>query len=212
MNPPHLQFLFGNSYYAGAVFENPKWDWRTIDFDRDLRIADEKTASILNAYSPDLRSFRARGGKLIQYHGWGDGAIAPRDSINYYEKVTSFLDRYPDPRSRDARNVQSFYRLFMVPGMGHCTGGPGPVSFGNNLLSKDAPEDADHDVITALDRWVTQGVAPDRLIGTGKTGANPKDASGGAQMTRPLCPYPAVARYKGQGDTNRAENFECAAP
>jgi feruloyl esterase len=107
--------------------------------------------------------------------------------------------------------MRGFYRLFMIPGMQHCGGGPGPTSFGNNELSggNNAPDDADHDVFIALDRWVTQGVGPDKLIGTGTIGADPKIGNPGMRLTRPLCAYPAVARYKGQGDTNAAENFEC---
>jgi feruloyl esterase len=195
--------MFGNSFYSAAVFENPKWDWRTIDFDRDMKLADEKTGPILNAYNPDLRSFRARGGKLIQYHGWGDAAIAPRDSIAFYEKVKAFLSQYPDPRSDASRPIQDFYRLFMVPGMGHCAEGSGPNNFGNADIADPSvsPQDAGHDVVLALDRWVTQGVAPEKIIGTGKIG--------GAAMTRPLCPYPKVARYKGRGDSNDAASFEC---
>jgi feruloyl esterase len=204
-----IQAGFGNGFYSQVVFEDPHWDWHTMDFDRDVRTADEKTAWFINAYNPDLRSFRDHGGKLIQYHGWGDAAIAPRDSINFYEKVTAFLARYPDPRSTNPADVQGFYRLFMVPGMGHCGGGPGPTDFGNGAAEPGTPVDADHDVLMALDRWVTQGVAPDKLIGTGKIGADAKTGSAGVRLTRPLCAYPKVAHYKGQGDTNVADNFEC---
>lgn len=206
-----IQAMFGNSFFSGAVYENPKWDWKTIDFDRDLSFANEKVGHILNSYNPDLRSFRAHGGKLIQYHGWGDAAIAPRDSIAYYEKVQSFLKQVPDPRSDASQPVQSFYRLFMVPGMSHCAGGNGPNHFGNDFVADPAasPQDADHDVVLALDKWVTQGIAPEKIIGTGKIGGDPKDASKGAKMTRPLCAYPKVAHYKGTGDTNDAVNFEC---
>jgi feruloyl esterase len=206
-----VQSAFGNSFFSGAVFEDSHWDWRTIDFDRDVRLADEKTGYILNSYNPDLRSFHAHGGKLIQYHGWGDAAIAPRDSIAFYEKVQAFLKRYPDPRSTNAGDIQSFYRLFMVPGMGHCTGGPGATSFGNDdIADRDGiPDDSDHDILLALDRWVTQGVAPDKIIANGRVGADQESGSEGVRLTRPLCAYPAVARYKGQGDTNAEENFEC---
>ena len=206
-----VQSFFGNSFYSGAVHEDPHWDWHTMDFDRDLRLADEKTASILNSDNPDLRSFRDHGGKLIQYHGWGDAAIAPRDSIAFYEKVRTFLERYPDPRSTAPTDIQAFYRLFMVPGMQHCTGGPGAISFGNDELESlnAKPDDANHDILLALDRWVTQGVAPDKLIASGKIGADPKTKTEGIPLTRPLCAYPAVARYKGKGDTNAAENFTC---
>jgi feruloyl esterase len=201
-----IQKMFGNSFYAGAVYENPKWDWHSIDFDRDLRFADEKVGGILNSYNPDLRSFRAHGGKLIQYHGWGDAAIAPRDSIAYYEKVRGFLEQFPDPRAGAGKAMESFYRLFMVPGMGHCGAGSGPNHFGNDDIPDATvwPQDADHDVVLALDRWVTAGVAPEKIIGTGQTGEK------GGKMTRPLCVYPKIARYKGAGDTNDASNFECA--
>ncbi len=199
--PGSVQALFGNGYFAYAVHEDPKWDWHAMDFDRDVQAADVKTASILNSNNPDLRTFRDHGGKLIQYHGWGDAAIAPRDSISFYEKVKSFLATYPDARTANPADIQGFYRLFMVPGMGHCGGGPGPVSFGNSKPEAGTPVDADHDVLRALDRWVTQGVAPEKLIGSGKVGA--------VKMTRPLCPYPKVSHYKGSGDTNAAENFEC---
>lgn len=207
-----VQSLFGNSFFGQAVHEQTKWDWRTMDLERDVRLADEKTGAILNSYNPDLRSFRDHGGKLIQYHGWGDAAIAPRDSIAFYEQVQSFLKHHPDPRSTDPADTRSFYRLFMVPGMQHCTGGPGPTSFGNDALAagKDFPADADHDILLALDRWVTKGVAPEKLIATGKIGEDAKSGNKGVPVTRPLCAYPAVARYKGQGDTNTAENFECA--
>ncbi len=209
---PSVQSLFGNTFFGQAVFEDPHWDWRTMDFDRDVSLADAKTAWILNSYNPDLRSFRDHGGKLIQYHGWGDAAIAPRDSINFYEKVQAFLKRYPDPRSPNPADIQAFYRLFMVPGLQHCTGGPGPTSFGNDEFAALAstPNDADHDILLALDRWVTQGVVPDKLIGSGTIGADAKSGAKGTPVTRPLCAYPAVARYKGQGDTNAAENFTCA--
>ena len=197
--PTSIQAMFGNSMYAQAVHENPQWDWKNADLHRELQLADEKTGAILNAYNPDLRTFRAHGGKLIQYHGWGDAAIAPRDSIDFYEKVEGFFRDYPDPRSTNATDVRAFYRLFMVPGMGHCAGGPGPTSFGND--DSRIPADAEHDVLKALDRWVMTGAAPDQLIGTGKVA--------GAALTRPLCAYPNIAKYQGTGDTNAAESFAC---
>jgi feruloyl esterase len=205
-----IQSYFGNGFFSLVVHEDPKWDWHSMDFDRDVKAADEKDGSIISSYSPDLRTFRDHGGKLIQYHGWSDAAIAPQDSIDFYEKVTAFLGNNPDPRAADAKDVQGFYRLFMVPGMGHCVGGPGPTSFGNGSTEVSNPADADHDVLMALDRWVTQGVAPEKLIGTGRIGGSTSGAVA-VKITRPLCPYPKVARYKGQGDTNVADSFECVA-
>lgn len=203
--PVSIQSMFGQSMYAQAVHENPKFDTKHVDLGEELRLAEQKTGAILDAYNPDLRSFRDHGGKLIQYHGWGDAAIAPRDSIAFYEKTERFLKEYPDPRSSNATDIHAFYRLFMVPGMGHCAGGPGPTSFGNNDLDSDStiPTDAEHNVLKALDRWVTGGTAPEELIGTGK--------ANGAKITRPLCAYPKEAKYKGQGDTNSAQNFSCVA-
>jgi feruloyl esterase len=201
-----------NSFFGQAVHEDPKWDWHNADLHREVRLADEKTAAILNSWNPDLRSFRDRGGKLIQYHGWNDYAIAPRDSIAYYERVRAFLATYPDPRSSNPTSIDSFYRLFMVPGMHHCLAGTGATNFGNTTMPAGVPDDADHDVVMALDRWVTQGIAPDRIIATGTIGADPKAGVKGTPLTRPICVFPAVAHYKGKGDTNAAENFECVIP
>jgi feruloyl esterase len=202
-----IQFGFGNSYYGAAVFENPKWSFLTLDFDRDVSIADAKTAPVLNAISPDLRSFRASGGKLIQYHGWGDAAIPAPSSIEYYETVRAFLATHPDARTPGAPPTEDFYRLFLVPGMAHCGGGSGPNSFGNGGGGAPASRDPERDIFTALERWVEQGVAPQRLVGTGRAAADPS-----TPLTRPLCPYPQVAEYRGSGDVNVAANFACALP
>jgi feruloyl esterase len=198
-----IQFRFGNTYYGQAVFEDPKWDFRTLNFDSDVEFGDRKAGVVLNSNSPDLRSFRARGGKLIQYHGWGDAAISPFSSIDYYEKVKAFLAKYPDGRSDASRPIQDFYRLFMVPGMGHCGGGIGPNSFGNGPPMGD-PE---HDVFAALERWVEKGVAPEKLIGTG-----PVVGDRSKKMSRPLCVYPQIAQYSSSGDPNDTASFVCAVP
>jgi feruloyl esterase len=200
-----IQFLFGNSHYGQAVFENPKWDFRTLNFDSDVAFGDAKLGAVLNSTNPDMRSFRARGGKLIQYHGWGDAAIAPANSIEYYESVRSFLARFPDGRGESSRPVEDFYRLFMVPGMAHCGGGAGPNSFGNGpVLPGAGPE---RDIFAALERWVETGVAPDLIIGSGTVSG---DAT--RPMSRPLCPYPQVATYLGSGDPNDAPSFACTVP
>ena len=200
---------FGTSYYRDVVFEQPSWELRSMDFDRDVRVSDEKVAPIFNATNPDLRSFRAHGGKLLQYHGWADSAIAATSSIAYYDAVTSFLSRVPDPRS-STKSVEDFYRLFMVPGMAHCSGGAGPVRFGNDAADFGAAPgsaDPERDIFTALERWVEQGVAPDRLIGSGPSPLEPTKT-----MRRPLCPYPQQARYTNSGDIHDAANFSCVMP
>jgi feruloyl esterase len=202
--PPGLQTMFGNSYYGQAVFEQANWDFRTLNFDTDVELGDAKAGTVLNATNPDLRSFRANGGKLIQYHGWGDAAISPLSSIEYYESVRAFLSRFPDARRANASSdPMDFYRLFMVPGMGHCAGGIGPNDFGNTRSSTRT--DAEHNILTALEAWVEQGTAPAKLIGTGIAVNDSK-----TPLTRPLCPYPQTAHYRGTGDASNAENFRCA--
>ena len=187
--------LFGSFFFAAFVFENPKWDLRTLNFDSDVKVTDDKFGAILNSDDPNLKAFKARGGKLIQYHGWGDAAIPPQGSVDYFENVQKAMGK-----------TDSFYRLFMVPSMSHCAGGPGATFFGNGL---SAQADPDHDVVLALDRWVEQGVAPDKIIAAGFVDGNPAK---GIAMTHPLCPYPQVAHYKGTGDPKDAGNFGCQAP
>jgi feruloyl esterase len=202
---------FGNSNFADATYENTDWDWRTSNLHDDLVLTDAKVAPVVNSYNPDLRSFRDHGGKLIQYHGWGDAAVAPEDSINYYTKVGKFLSDYPDPRERGQQPIESFYRLFMVPGMSHCWGGAGTGSFGNEVFpAEGVPQDADHDIVLALDRWVVDSIAPASIIAT-RTKDQPPSIATPGPMTRPLCPYPQTARYKGSGPANDAASFECRA-
>lgn len=198
------QFGFGNTFYGQAVYEDARWDFRKLDFDKDVTYADEKAGPALNSSSPDLRSFRARGGKLIQYHGWGDTAIPPQNSIDYYEMVRGFMGKYLDARSDASKPVDEFYRLFLVPGMGHCRGGGGANTFGNGATVAGATADPERDLVAALDRWVEKRIAPDHLIGTGKSFSEP-----GKTLTRPLCVYPKTAKYKGSGDINDAANFSC---
>jgi len=152
--------------------------------------AEARLAQVLNATDPDLREFRQRGGRLLQYHGWNDQLISPQDSIDYYESVVSLFAEGHQDRARALRDVQGFYRLFMAPGMAHCGGGTGPNTF---------------DMQAALEQWVEHGTAPDQIIAT-------RSVNGVVDRSRPLCPYPQVAVYKGQGDTNDAANFACQEP
>ena len=199
---------FGNSFYGQAVAEDPKWDFRKWNFESDYAFAVEKAGGILNSMNPDLRSFRGAGGKLLQFHGWGDAAIPGSASIEYYDRVRTFMAKYPDGRNPAPAALDQFYRLFMVPGMGHCEGGIGPNTFGNGGRIRASPTaDPDRDILAALERWVEKSVAPDRIIASGTQGG---DAS--KPMTRPLCPYPQIARYKGTGDPYVADNFTCAVP
>jgi feruloyl esterase len=198
------QFASGNAFFGQLVREGIGWNFRDLNFDSDIETAYRKVGVLMDAVSPDLRSFRARGGRLIQYHGWGDAAIAPGSSVDYYEQVRGFFATYPDARASGERNVEDFYRLFMVPGMAHCVGGVGPSDFGNGAPVSGGPE---RDIVAALDHWVEQGVAPEQLIGRGVTVGSP-----GKPLTRPICPYPRVARYQGRGEPTDAASFACAMP
>jgi len=199
---PGLQASLGNSYYGQAVFEQAEWDLHTLNFDSDVAFGDVKAGPVLNSTNPDLRSFRANGGKLIQYHGWGDAAISALSSIDYYESVRTFLRRFPDARSENT-DIDDFYRLFMVPGMGHCSGGIGPNDFGNAPLSTRT--DSEHNILSALEAWVEQNKAPTKLIGSGSVVNDPTKT-----LTRPLCPYPQTAQYSGSGSPDTAKNFACS--
>ena len=170
-----------NEFWKLWVFNNPAWDWQTFDFDLDLAYADAKMA-VVNSVDANLQPFRARHGKLIMYHGLADGNVPAEDAIEYYEKVGRAMGGLA--RTRD------FARLFLAPGMGHCSGGAGPDIF---------------DAVGALDRWVGQGTAPEQIVASHLS-------NGVTDRTRPLCPYPAIAKWKGSGSSDEAVNFVCVAP
>ncbi|HLW99818.1 MAG TPA: tannase/feruloyl esterase family alpha/beta hydrolase [Candidatus Acidoferrales bacterium] len=192
-----LQFAFSNGFFANVVYGNPLWDYKKFNFDKDLNSVDDREGPILNAIDPNLKAFKARGGKLIVYHGWSDSAIEPVNAINYYNSVVAAMG---------GQNVNAFLRLYMASGMQHCGGGPGPSSFGQG---GPGPGDAQHNIYTAIEQWVEKGVAPDRIVATKYV--NDQDPTQGVKMTRPLCPYPQAAKYKGTGDTNDEANFICVA-
>jgi feruloyl esterase len=193
-----LMYQFTTNFFPNMVFDDPKWDFKTFNFDKDVKVADEKQAANLNAMDANLKAFAKRGGKLIIYHGWSDAAISAFNTIDYFNSVTAAMG---------ARDASQFLRVFLVPGMQHCGGGPGPNSFGQQGFSGLQP-DAQHNIYTALDQWVEKGTAPERIVATKyASDANPGQ---GVKMTRPLCPYPQVAQYKGTGDSNDEANFVCA--
>jgi len=204
-NPPvtALQFVLGNSFFGQMAFQNPSWDFRMFNFDDDVQRALTTIGVIVDAANPDLGPFRAAGGKLLQYHGWADATVSPLNSVDYYLTVQSFLKASSVPGASAA--MSDFYRLFMVPGMGHCGGGSGPTSFGNvGTGSVSLQRNPEVDVFSALERWVEQGIAPEQIIGTGVA---PRGSA--TTLTRPLCMYPALATYGGVGDVNDARSFRC---
>jgi feruloyl esterase len=166
-----------------AIFKwalGPDWNWRTFDFDRNYAAMVSKLGPAVNALSPDLSTFQQHGHKLIVYHGWADWLVPSGEAINYRKAV---LARTPE------EEADQFYRLFMIPGMSHCGGGPGLTSFSG---------------LDPLVKWVEQGIAPDAIVASGKPG--------GVATQRPICPYPQVARYRGSGPVTEAASFTCAAP
>jgi feruloyl esterase len=174
-------FAIPDSHFKYVVFEDPKWNFRTLDFDRDVARAEHVDNGTLTATNPDLSAFIKRGGKLLLYHGWNDQLITAQNSVNYYESVRSTVG---------AARTDGAVRLFMAPGMAHCSGGPGPNQA---------------DWLAALEQWVERGLAPARIAASRAT-------KGVVDRTRPLCPYPQVAQYNGKGSTDDEANFSCVAP
>jgi len=183
----------GLPFMKYIAYENPAWDFRTFRYtapaglESDVEYVEDKVGRIFDAIDPDLRPFRAHGGKLIQYHGWSDPDIPPMNSVNYYESVVRTVGGV---RPGALRDTKDFYRLFMIPGMQHCQGGPGTSRF---------------DVLSVLEQWVEQSKAPDQILAAHAT-------NGQVDRTRPLCAYPMEAKYKGTGSTDEAANFTCALP
>jgi feruloyl esterase len=207
-----LQEVFGNGFFSDFVFQSANFDFRTLNFTSDVDFADDALGPVLNSTDPDLRPFKAHGGKIIHYVGWADSAIAPINSVNYYKDVAAELssEAHRDHDGGRLEEIQEFYRLFMVPGMSHCVGGDGPNAFGNGSnpahIEFDAPVvDAAHDLLKALERWVEQGIAPEKIIATHYVNNNPAN---GVQFQRPLCPFPQFTRFK-VGDPTNADSFEC---
>jgi feruloyl esterase len=179
------------------VFSNSSWTYKGTNLSDSLSAADSKMAETLNSTDANLKPFQARGGKLILYHGWSDAAIPPVNAISYYQSVTQAMGE---------STVDSFLRLYLPPGMQHCAGGPGPNLFGQFGVLKAG--DAQHDIFTSLVDWIEKGPAPSAIVATKYVKDDPAKP---AEMTRPLCPYPLVAKYDGSGDEKKAESFSCAA-
>ena len=159
------------------VYQDPDWDWRTFVLDRDAAKAHAINKNV-DELNPHLADF-AKHGKLLLYHGWADQQVAPGSTVDFYHQAVE--------QSGDAPPASNWIRLFMVPGMGHCSGGEGPDTF---------------DKISVIEQWVEQGRAPDKIIASHWTAGKP-------DRTRPLCPYPQTARYQGSGSIDDVANFAC---
>lgn len=160
--------------------QDANWDVMSFDLDADLALA-MKNASFIESTDPDLAKFKARGGKLLLYHGWADPGPSPQNTIDYFSAVGTRLGGSQD----------DWMRLFLMPGMGHCGGGVGPDRA---------------DFLSAMEGWREKGEAPARIVA-----ARTANQQGRTAMTRPLCPWPQVAKYTGTGSTDDEKNFVCAA-
>jgi feruloyl esterase len=175
-------FALGTQMFQFMVFGNPAWDYKTLNFDTDMAKVAALEKGNINVLDPNLDRFAARGGKLIHYHGWADQQIPAGSSTRFFQSVAT--------RAGSGAKLDGSYRMFMVPGMGHCGGGAGTTTF---------------DMLTALEQWTEAGKAPASIPAS-------RVANGQTERTRPLCPFPQVATYSGAGSTNDAANFTCKAP
>jgi hypothetical protein len=187
-------YNYGTQFFMNLVYANPDWPFRSATLD-DVKVADDRLGKYLNATNPDLSAFEKRGGKLIVFHGWADAAIPAANAIKYYRSVQAAMG---------ADRAADFVRLYMVPGMEHCTGGAGPNYFGQ-FGTPNA--DRFHNIDAALEAWVEQGAVPAEIIAT--KFQNNNDPRSGVARTRPLCVWPQTAKYKGTGSTDDAANFVC---
>lgn len=187
-------------FWRQAVFQDPSFQNVNFDFDRDTdramktKIGDETLAQVYDQ-KPDLRAFAKRGGRMILFHGLGDFQISPLVDIDFYNHIAALQGQ---------QQTDAFLRFFLIPGMGHCSGGPGFSHIGG-ATGKPIKDDPDHDMVKALDRWVKHEDAPSLFIAARLN--DKKDVV----ATRPICRYPLEAKYSGQGDVNLAANWTCRA-
>jgi len=179
-------FSISMDYFKYFLVQDPKWDWTTLTpagFELLWKQSVEQYGAVIGTDDPDLTRFRDRGGKIIIYHGLADQLIPAAGAIDYYKRVQQQMG--------GAKKTAQFARLFLAPGVDHGFRGAGPTPIGQ---------------LEAIVRWVEEGRAPDKLI------AERRDSNGKVTRTRLLFPYPQIAKYKGSGSTDEAENFASQPP
>jgi feruloyl esterase len=169
----------GLDHYRYLVYNDPEWSIAKFNPDADPAKLEKGESGQIDARNPDLKAFFARGGKLLMYHGWADPQISPLNATAYFEQVVK--------ASGGASKINGSYRMFLAPGMAHCGGGEGPNDF---------------DKVVPLEQWVEHGKAPDQIVAS-------HSKEGSVDRTRPLCPYPQMATYKGSGSIDEASSFVC---
>lgn len=203
-NKLDLKSGYASEFFRHMAFNDSKWNIQSMDFDLDIQrarsslIQDERLDGVVSVITPDFHEMKKKGSKMMVYSGWGDFFQSPREIIKDYELVAEKND--------GLSNAQDFYRLFMVPGMLHCSGGPGANAFGQQFSLPLQKNDADHNITKAMEAWVEDGVVPEKIIAT-KYSENKMEE--GVEFTRPLCPYPKVRVYDGEGDIDSASSFIC---
>ena len=172
-------FGIATQFFQFMVFRDPTWNYQTLNYDEHMALVDKVEGGVMNALDPNLKKFADSKGKLLMYHGWSDPQIPAGSSVGYYTRVMEAMG--------GPGRTQESVRLYMVPGMNHCQGGVGTSTV---------------DWLGALEAWVENGKAPDQIVAS-------KVTNGKTERTRPLCPFPQVAAYKGSGSTDDAANFSC---
>jgi len=187
-------FSVNLNYFKGMVFQDPNWDFKTFDVDRDTRLGIERTGKYVDGNNPDLRPFKKAGGKIVLVSSWNSLALPPRQFVEYYKSVEKAMG--------GPEQTQDFARMFAIPGAGGCPG------FMSNV--------EDFNSFDAMLQWVEKGKAPDKIIysyrESGSRTAGGMGSGGKVYRTRPVCAYPKVSKYKGSGGVNDAANFACVDP
>jgi Tannase and feruloyl esterase len=198
-------YNFAHQFHRYLVYGDANWTLEQFEFHRDDLETDKRMGPTYDARNPDLSAFAARGGKLIIFHGWSDQALQPRLTIEYYQRVQALA-------GNDA--AANFVVLYMVPGMAHVFAGDGPNAFGQ-IIAPPSTASASTNIGAALLAWVEKGQKPGAVV-AGKYDNDIKALIVPDEMkpvrTRPLCLYPQVARWNGQGSIDEAKNFACSPP
>lgn len=187
--------MYGGNFFRNFVYQDRQWSFQGFDMDKGRADAARIVGKAMNADDMRFAAFKAHGGKFMAYAGMVDSIVTPLSSVRSYEAV----------KAAQGDQTPQFYRLFLAPGVNHCGGGPGPNEFGQS----GGNGDAEHDMVVALQHWVEKGVAPTHVVATKFVSDDPAK---GAAMSRPLCPFPQIAKYQGSGDRTLATNFSCANP